>query len=90
MPSPLNLYELDSREPCAYVDSDGLVCYSSTNQVVPRLSDDDNRILPSILFADTEHMFHLAVGITIAPLADANDQTGPAGHKYGWWSEHDG
>jgi hypothetical protein len=61
----LDLYELDAREPVAFVDRDGIVRPSA------------GALLPTVLFAELPTPLHLSAGITIAPLSDASEATGP-------------
>jgi len=59
------LYELGRRAPVAYLEERGEVTAV------------DARRLPRILFADVEKVVHLSWGITVAPLDNADDCTGP-------------
>lgn len=61
----LDVYELDRREPCVRIDQLGQIWLLETVH------------LPKVLFADVPVMIHTAYGFSLAPLSEANDQTGP-------------
>lgn len=63
----LEVYELDHREPCVWIDWTGSAWV-----------EDPSMKLPKILFADVPVMIHTADDFSIAPLVRANASTGPA------------
>lgn len=65
----LALYELDVREPVAELDDGG--------QLHRLVGGAPTSGLPKILFADVPIMLHLTCGISVAPMDQASEETGP-------------
>lgn len=79
----LLLYELGQRDPRAHVDEHGQV-WARAEGYGPSLLVDEMRmerggLLPRVLFADVPVPLHLTAGVMLAPISEADADTGPEG-----------
>jgi hypothetical protein len=79
----LDVYELDTNEPCVLIDFHGVPWFQGFKQYEEYDDESDfgeikqSSRVPEILFADIPVMVHTAYGFSIAPLSEASENTGP-------------
>src|SRR5574339_318089 len=85
-PGPvLELYELGQHNPCYTIDSLGQLWVNAVGEFdVERFApsmvsnEEIQRRSPKVVFGDVPVIIHTVFGFSIAPMKDANEQTGPS------------